>query len=113
MRGAAHPKELPFEALIGLLEEREKDSPCHVEGRRVPKVVAQYGERPHEGPAVGMQLGGSHVDFYQQRPLEAGEGETQLNPLKDSLVEEEEGFSLVNPIIGTHGFALSIGRTNT
>jgi len=59
--GAAHLKELPFEALIGLLEEREEDSPCHatkahpevfpgalsfkemkedVDGRGVSKVVA-------------------------------------------------------------------------
>jgi len=29
VRGAAHPKELPLEALVGLLEEREKDSPNH------------------------------------------------------------------------------------
>ena len=63
---------------------REEDSPCHatkahlevlpgalgfkemkedVHGRRVPKVVAQYSERPHEGPAVGMQLGGGHIDL--------------------------------------------------
>jgi len=28
--GAAHPKELPFEALIGLLKEGEKDFPRHV-----------------------------------------------------------------------------------
>jgi len=27
--GAAHPKELPFEALIGFLEESEEDSPRH------------------------------------------------------------------------------------
>ena len=86
MGGATHHKELPFEALIGLLEECEEDFPCHatktqpevlpkafgfkemkedVDARRVPKVVAQYREHPHEGPAVGMQLGGSHVDLRQ------------------------------------------------
>jgi len=26
---ATHPKELPFEALVRLLEEREENSPCH------------------------------------------------------------------------------------
>ena len=61
MFGATHPKELPFEALIGLLEECQEDSPRHateahlevllgalsleeveedIDGGRVPKVVA-------------------------------------------------------------------------
>ena len=61
MLGEAHPKELPSEALIGLLEECEEDSPRHateahpevlpgalslkemeedINGGRVPKVVA-------------------------------------------------------------------------
>ena len=84
MLGAAHPKELPFEALVGLLEEHEENSPYHatkahpkvlpgalifkevredVDRRGVPKVVAQNSEGPHEGPAVGMQLGGGHIDL--------------------------------------------------
>jgi len=98
--GATHLKELPFEALTRLLEEREEDSPCHatvahqevlpgalsfkemkedVDGMRVPKVVAQYSE----GPAVGMQLGGGHVDLCQQCPLEAGEWEAKFDPFKN------------------------------
>ena len=130
MLGAAHLNELPFEALIGLLEEREENSPCHaaeahpevllgalsfkevkedVDGRGVPKVVAQYGEGPHEGPTVGMLLGGGHVDLHQQHPLEAGEGETQLDPFKDGLVKEEEGLSFIGPIVGAHWFTLSTG----
>jgi len=95
--GATHPKELPFEALIGLLEEREEDSPRHateahlevlpralsfkemeedVDRRRVPKMVAQYRDGPHEGPTVGLQLGGGHVDLRQQRPFETSKGKT-------------------------------------
>ena len=38
MLGAAHPKELPFEALIGLLEEREENSPCHA-AKAQPEVL--------------------------------------------------------------------------
>jgi len=59
--GATHPKELPFEAFIRLLEECEEDSPRHstgthpevlprtlsleeveedIDGRRVPKMIA-------------------------------------------------------------------------
>jgi len=80
--GAAHPKELPFEAFIGLLKECEEDSPRHstethpkvlpgalsleeveedINGRRVPKVIAQYGERP----TVGVQLGRGHINLCQ------------------------------------------------
>ena len=29
MVGATHSEELPFEALIRLLEQREENSPCH------------------------------------------------------------------------------------
>jgi len=58
---------------------------------RVPNIVAQYGEGPHEGPAVRMQQGGGHVDFCQQCPLEADEGEAQLNPFEDGLIEEKKG----------------------
>jgi len=130
MLGATHPNELPLEALIRLLEEREENSPCHateahlevlpgalgfkemeedVDLRGLPKMVAQYREGPREGPAVGMQLGRGHVDLFQQRPFEADEGETQLDPFKDSVIEEEEGLSFIGPVIGAHWFALSTG----
>ena len=67
MLGTTHPKELHFEALVGLLKEREEDSLCHaveahpkvlsgdlsfeevkedIDRRGVPKMVAQYGEGP-------------------------------------------------------------------
>jgi len=36
--GAAHPKELPLEAFIGLLEECEEDSPRH-SAETHPKVL--------------------------------------------------------------------------
>ena len=35
---AAHPKELPFETLIGLLEKREEESPCHA-AKAHPEVL--------------------------------------------------------------------------
>jgi len=79
----------------------------------VPKMVTQYREGRHEGPAVGMQLGGGHVDLRQQHPLEAGKGEMQLDPFKDSLIEEEEGHSFIGLVIGAHWFALAQGRTET
>jgi len=125
--GSAHPKEHPFEALIGLLEEREEDSPYHaaeahpqvlpgalgleemkedVEGGRVPEVVAQYGECSHEGPAVGMQLDGGQVNL-RARPSETGEWEMQFDPFKNGGVEEDEGLSFVEAIISTYWFALS------
>ena len=106
MVGATHSEELPFEALIRLLEQGEENSPCHtiethpeiiprtfslknmeedIHRGRMPKVVAQNWEGPYEGPALGMQLGGGHVDFCQQCPLEASEGETQLSLFEDSL----------------------------
>jgi len=132
MFGASHLKELPFEALVGLLEEHEEDSPCRatedhpqvlfgalsfkemkkdVDGRSVPKVVAQYSERPHEGPTVGMQLGGGHVDLRQQCPLEVSEWEAEFDPFKNGEVKEEDRLSFVGPVINAHGFALRT-RTN-
>ena len=130
MVGSAHPKELPFEALIGLLEECEEDSPRHstethpevlpgtlsleeveedIDGRRVPKVITQDGECPHEGPAVGMQLGRGHVNLCQEGPLEACEWQVELNPFENGGVEEEEGLSVVDMIVSTYEFALCTG----
>jgi len=90
MIDATHPKELPFEALIRLLEECEETSPRHstethpeilprtlslekveedIDRGRVPKVIAQNGECPHEGPVIGVQLGRGHVYLRQERPF--------------------------------------------
>jgi len=92
--GATHPKELSFEAFIGLLEECEEDSPRHstethpkvlpgtlslkeleedINGGRVPKTVTQDGEHPHERPTVRVQLGRGNVNLCQESPLEARE----------------------------------------
>jgi len=49
-------------------------------------MVAQYGERPHEGPAFGMQLGGGHIYLSQERPLEHRERQAESNSLKDGGV---------------------------
>ena len=56
-----------------------------------------------------MQLGGGHVDFCQQCPLEASEGKTQLSPFEDGLLQEKVGLSIVGLFVGAHGFSLSAG----
>jgi len=56
-----------------------------------------------------MQLGGGHVDFCQQCPLEARKGETQLSPFEDGLVHEKLGLSIVIPFVRAHGFSLGTG----
>ena len=84
-----------------------------VDEGRVPEVVAHNGERPDKGPAIGMQLGGSHVDLSQQGPFEASERETQLNPFEDGLVEEKVGSpSLVRSSEHT-GSPFAQGQTET
>jgi len=42
-----------------------------------------------------MQLGGSHIDHRQKRPLEGRERQAKFDPLEDGGVEEEEGFPVV------------------
>jgi len=56
-----------------------------------------------------MQLSGGHVDFCQQGPLEAGEGEMQLSPFENGLVQEKVRLPIVSPFVGANGFALSAG----
>ena len=72
-------------------------------------MIAEDGEGPHKGPAVGMQLGRGNIYFGQQLPLEAGKRKALRNTLKDRLIEEEEGFSLVGTVVYTHGFTLCAG----
>jgi len=45
---------------------------------------------PDERPAVGMKLGGGYVEFSQELPLEAGEGESELDFLEHGGVNEVE-----------------------
>jgi len=47
---------------------------------------AQDGERPHEYPTVGVQLGRGHVDFGQERPLEPSEWQAEFDPPEDDGV---------------------------
>ena len=45
---------------------------------------------PDERPAVGMKLGGGYVEFSQELPLEAGEGESELDFLEHRCIDEAE-----------------------
>ena len=130
MLKATHPEEFPLKTLVRLLEQGKDDSSCHPaeaypevlprvfaldEMKKdiycgwMAKVIAKDGEGPHKGPAVGMQLGRGNVYFGQQLPLVAGKGKALSNTLKDRLIEEEEGFSLVGTVFYAHGFALRTG----
>jgi len=51
-----------------------------------------------EHPAVGMKLGGGYVKFGQELPLEAGEGESELDFLEHCGVDEAEGV-VVAPLV--------------
>ena len=49
-------------------------------------MVIQNGERSHEGPAVGVQLGRGHINFGEECPLEAREWQVKFDPLEDGGV---------------------------
>ena len=70
------------------------------------KVVAEYGEGPHDDPAVGMQLGGGHIDFSQESVLEPRERKAKLEPLEDNCVHKKEGFFRACAVVNTHGLTL-------
>ena len=52
MLSATHPKELPFEALVRLLEERKENSPCHTT-KAHPKILPG---------ALGLEEVEEHID---------------------------------------------------
>jgi len=100
---AAPLEEFPLETLVRLLEQGEDDSSCHpaeaylkvlprvfgleevkknIYSGWMTKMVAEDGEGPHKGPAIGMQLGRGNVYFGQQLPFEAGKGRRCLIHLK-------------------------------
>jgi len=53
---------------------------------------------PDERPVVGMKLGGGYVKFGQELPLEAGEGESELDFLEHCGVDEAGGV-VVAPLV--------------
>ena len=52
-----------------------------------------------ERPTVGMKLGGGYVEFSQELPLEAGEGESELDFLEHCCVDEAEGAAVAPLVI--------------
>jgi len=71
-------------------------------------MIAQDGEYPHEGPAVGMQLGRGHVNLRQQCPLEARKWERKPNSFKNGGVEEQERLSSIDTIVRPYEFAICV-----
>jgi len=59
---------------------------------------------PDERPAVGVQLGGGDVKFSQKLPLKASEGESELDLLENSCVDEAKGVTVVPFIVSTDRF---------
>jgi len=60
---------------------------------------------PDERPTVGMKLGGGYVKFSQELPLEAGEGESELDFLEHRCIDEAEGAAVVTLVISADGLA--------
>jgi len=56
---------------------------------------------PDKRPTVGMKLGGAYVKFGQEFPLEAGEGESELDFLEHCGVDEAEGAAVAPLVIST------------
>jgi len=50
-----------------------------------------------------MKLGGGYVEFSQELPLEAGEGESKLDFLEHCCVDEVEGAVVVTLVISADG----------
>jgi len=68
--------------------------------------AAENGEGPNKGLAVGMQLGGGHVELCKQLPFEAVERESLPDAFEHRLIEEEEErLPIVGAVIDTYRFA--------
>ena len=50
-----------------------------------------------------MKLGGGYVEFSQELPLEAGEGESELDFLEHRCIDEAEGATVVTLVITADG----------
>jgi len=49
-----------------------------------------------------MKLGGGYVEFSQELPLEAGEGESELDFLEHCCVDEAEGAAVAPLVISAY-----------
>jgi len=122
---ATYLKELPFEALVRLMEEGKENSPRHpieahpqllfrtlrlveveedVHGGRVAEMVAENTKSPHESPAVRVQLGRGHIHLDYECALEPCEWQAKLDPLEDGGVHKEERLFGVGAIVDTYRF---------
>jgi len=52
-----------------------------------------------------MKLGGGYVELGQELPLEASEGEAELNLLEHGGIDEAEGFTIAPLVVGADGFS--------
>jgi len=71
----------------------------HVHGGREPEVVAKDLERPNEGLGVRVELAGCNVELCHQLLLKESEGQSQLQSLENSGVDEGEGNPIGGPVI--------------
>ena len=60
-------------------------------------MCAKNLERPHECPAVGMELGGGDVELGQQLPLEVSERKPKFHLLEQRGIDETEQLVVGSP----------------
>ena len=65
-------------------------------------MVAHDLERPHERPAVGMELGSGDVELGEKLPFETSEGKPKFHLLEQSGVDEAEQPAVVPLVVGAH-----------
>ena len=65
-------------------------------------MVAHNLERPHERPAVGMELGGGDVELGKKLPLKPCKGKPEFHLLEQGCVNEAEGPAVVRLVISTN-----------
>ena len=65
-------------------------------------MVAHDLERPHERPAVGMELGGSDVEFGKKLPLKASEGKPEFHLLEQGCVNKTEGSTVICLVVSAN-----------
>jgi len=52
-----------------------------------------------------MKLGGGYVKLSQKLPLEASEGEAELDFLEHRGVDKAKGFTVASPVVSANGFS--------
>ena len=65
-------------------------------------MVAHDLERPHERPAVGMELGGGNVELGEKLPFKASEGKPKFHLLEQGCVNEAEGSTVIPLVVGAN-----------